>query len=109
MTGTLPLSAVTSRPGSWVVALVAALSCLAPARASAHPVPFSYLDVHLDVDAIRVTLVAHIFDLAHDLNVTAPEQLLDANVVQQRANALTTLLTPRFELATEGRALTPKW
>ena len=92
-----------------VVALVAALSFLAPARASAHPVPFSYLDVHLDSGQIRVTLVAHIFDLAHDLNITAPEQLLDANVVSQRASAMTTLLTPRFELAAEDRVLVPKW
>jgi hydrogenase/urease accessory protein HupE len=48
-------------------ALAAAAWLLAASPASAHPVPFSYLDVRVEQGAIDVTLVAHVFDLAHDL------------------------------------------
>lgn len=47
-------------------ALAAAAWILAASPASAHPVPFSYLDVRIEPHAIDVTLVAHVFDLAHD-------------------------------------------
>ena len=47
-------------------ALAAAAWLLAASPASAHPVPFSYLDVRIEPHAIDVTLVAHVFDLAHD-------------------------------------------
>jgi hydrogenase/urease accessory protein HupE len=89
--------------------LLAALALLAPAPATAHPVPFSYLDVHLDPDVINVTLVAHIFDVAHDLNVTPPEALLRADVVARSAAAMETMLAPRFTLTADGRPLTPRW
>ena len=49
---------------------------LVAARVSAHPVPFSFVDVHIDRNALNVTLVAHIFDLAHDLNVTPQEAIM---------------------------------
>ncbi len=45
--------------------------------AAAHPVPFSYLDVQIEPDAINLTLVVHVFDAAHELGVNPPELLLD--------------------------------
>src|SRR5689334_15086370 len=54
--------------------LLVAAVVLVAARADAHPVPFSFLDLHVERDAIDATLVAHIFDLAHDLNVDPPER-----------------------------------
>jgi hydrogenase/urease accessory protein HupE len=89
--------------------LIAALLMLAATPVAAHPVPFSYLDVRLDRDAIRVTLVAHIFDVAHDLNITPPEELLKADVVARSAAAIEAMLGPRFALTADGRPLTPRW
>ena len=79
------------------------------ARADAHPVPFSYLDLRLEPDKIEGTLVAHIFDLAHDLNVDPPERLLEPSVIRTSAPAVIALLAPRLTVASAGRALTPTW
>jgi hydrogenase/urease accessory protein HupE len=48
-------------------ALAAAACLMAAGPASAHPVPFSYVDVRIEPHAIDVTLVAHVFDLSHEL------------------------------------------
>ena len=82
---------------------------LTPSRAAAHPVPFSYLDVHLDGRALTATLVVHIADLANDLKITPVEDLLKPEVVNPRASAMTTMLTPRFAVRADGRLLTPIW
>jgi hydrogenase/urease accessory protein HupE len=82
---------------------------LTATRAYSHPVPFSYLDVRMRGASIDVTLVAHIFDLAHDLNLSPAEELLKPEVVRERASTMTAMLTPRFSIGTDGRALTPRW
>src|SRR5256885_6320426 len=84
-------------------------STLFPYTTLFRSVPFSYLDVHVGAGALEVTLVAHIADLAHDLGVISPEDLLKSDVVRQRAGAMTALLTPRFEIAADGQRLTPTW
>jgi hydrogenase/urease accessory protein HupE len=91
------------------LALVALVPMLVPTPVAAHPVPFSYLDVRLEREAVAVTLVAHIFDVAHDLNLTPPEALLKADVVGPRAAAIATMLGSRFSLAADGRPLVPRW
>ena len=89
---------------AWLVAL------LAMARpAAAHPVPFSYLDFHLDAATLRGTLTVHVFDAAHDLGVDPPERLLDARVAADRAAALQALLASRLSLAGDGRPLRIAW
>jgi hydrogenase/urease accessory protein HupE len=82
---------------------------LAASPASAHPVPFSYLDVQLQPAALDVSLVAHIYDLGHDMKVAPIEQLLDPTLVEQRERAMQAMLTPRLELFADGRRLTPEW
>jgi len=77
--------------------------------AVAHPVPFSYLDVQLQPSALEVSLVAHDFDLGHDLGISPVEPLLDPTLVEQRAKAMQLMLAPRLELAVDGRVLTPEW
>ena len=96
------------KPLSCAVVLSAIALAMA-GDASAHPVPFSFVDVRIDKNALNVTLVAHIFDLAHDLNLTPQEDLLKTDVVRQRAAAMETMLTPRFWVAADGRRLTPQW
>jgi len=82
---------------------------LTSASASAHPVPFSYLDLRLQPNAIDGTLVAHVFDVAHDLNVDPPEKLLDPSFVSQRAGAIIELLSPRLMLSANGQPLRGEW
>jgi hydrogenase/urease accessory protein HupE len=77
--------------------------------AAAHPVPFSYLDLRLDGSVLEGTLVAHIYDVAHDLNIEPPDQLLDPGVAAAREPAIEQLLAPRFQVAADGRVLTPLW
>ena len=63
--------------------VAASIWLLTAGVASAHPVPFSYLDVRIEPNAIDVTLVAHVFDLSHDLG--------------------------SLEIAADGRALAAPW
>ncbi len=88
---------------------LAAVSLAFAAPAQAHPVPFSFLDVRLDGDAIDGVLVVHIFDAAHDLNVATPEQLLDATFLAAHAPEIVALLAPRLSFAADGRALPAAW
>ena len=75
----------------------------------AHPVPFTYLDLRLTPGAIEGTLVAHIFDLGHDLNIDPAERLLDPAVATQQAAAIAQLFTGRLTVAADGVTLTPQW
>jgi hydrogenase/urease accessory protein HupE len=75
--------------------------------AAAHPVPFSYLDIHLQPEGIEVALVVHVFDLAHDLQIEPPGRLLDARLAAERADAIRALLMPRLQLIADRRTLNP--
>ena len=87
--------------------IVAAL-CV-PRAALAHPVPFSYLDLRLQGATIEGVLVAHIFDLAHDLKIEPAERLLDPAVAAQQSRAIADLFAGRLSIAADGRAMTPQW
>jgi len=78
------------------------LGYLAP-PVHAHPIPFSYLDLRLNDGQIEGTLVAHIEDLAHDLNVDPPRALLDAKVVESKKQAIAELILARLGLLADGR------
>jgi hydrogenase/urease accessory protein HupE len=77
--------------------------------AHAHPVPFSYLDLRLQQDAIQGTLVVHIYDAAHDLNVEPMEKMLDPAVAAQQSAALARMLGARFTVTADGRPLAAEW
>ena len=87
---------------------VAAILVLASA-ASAHPVPFSYLDLHVQQSTVEGTLVAHITDLAHDLNIASAERLLDPAVASQQSQAFAALMNGRLRVTADGRQLMPEW
>ena len=78
--------------------------CL-PFVASAHPVPFSYIDVRIQQGAIDVVAVAHTFDLANDLKIQPPERLLDAQTLTSQAGAIGQLLNSRLQISADGAAL----
>ena len=83
--------------------------CLCPGTAAAHPVPFTYLDLRLQPGAIEGTLVAHIFDLGHDLHIDPAERLLDPAVAAQHSAAIVQLFASRLTLVADGVPLTPQW
>jgi hydrogenase/urease accessory protein HupE len=94
------------RTTSGLILLTAVLLAL---PASAHPVPFSFLDIQLQRSAVDISLTIHIFDIAHDLGVTPMERLLDPAILAQRTDAIRALLTPRFQVSADGMPLTFEW
>ncbi|MGE5814207.1 MAG: HupE/UreJ family protein [Acidobacteriota bacterium] len=93
-------------PRSTFAPLLVAIPLLfSAARASAHPVPFSYLDIRLEANEAEVTIVAHVFDIAHDLHVDHPETLLDERTLAARSDDLRTQLASRLQLAADGEPL----
>jgi hydrogenase/urease accessory protein HupE len=86
------------------------LAALAWARGvDAHPVPFSYLDLRVKADVIEATVVVHIFDAGHDLNIDPADRLLDPRVVAGNSAALARMLAARVHISADGRTLTPQW
>jgi hypothetical protein len=66
---------------------------------AAHPVPFSYVDVRIASGEIDLTVVAHMYDVAHDLRIDPSDRLLDASFVAQHADQLIALVRDRLQLA----------
>jgi hydrogenase/urease accessory protein HupE len=87
-----------------VVVLVIAVA----APASAHPAPFSYLDIVFRDGRIDGTLVVHIIDAAHELGIAPPERLLENAVAENERQRLAGILGPRLQLETDRR-LIPQW
>ena len=85
------------------VLVIALLGVAAPV--AAHPVPFSYLDVHIQPGTLELTLVAHVFDVAHELGIEPSERLLDPVVLGPQAKTIVALLQRRLQVATDGLRL----
>ena len=86
------------------VAAIVATALVWARGASAHPAPFSYLDLRISAGRIDTTLVAHIFDLAHELNLP-PNDLLDPSVARAHAAEIESILGRRLSLRIGGRAV----
>jgi hypothetical protein len=92
------------------IAVLAALLALLPASpASAHPAPFSYLDLHLDASGLSGTLVVHDLDAAHDLGVQNADSLLVPAEAARFRDALIALLSPRLQLTVDGTLANISW
>ena len=89
------------------IGLLAALCLSLAVPASAHPVPFTFVDVRLQPGAMELTLVAHIFDVAHDLGIQPQEQLLQPGPLGARAADVIGLLRDRLHFTADGTALGP--
>src|SRR5258706_2458376 len=89
-----------------ISAALAFLFVIGPATpTAADGMPFSYVDIRIEQDAIELTLVARVVDAAHDLEIQPPEKLLDASVLSRRGDALIWLLRSRLRLAAGDRFL----
>jgi hydrogenase/urease accessory protein HupE len=75
--------------------------------ALAHPVPFSYLDLRLQPGRVELSIVVHMFDLGHDLQVDPADRLLDGAFLATKQDAIVALLAPRIQLIADGVALMP--
>ena len=84
--------------------IVLCLTCLVGtcAHADAHPVPFSYIDIHPEPGVLDVTIVAHAFDLAYELKVQPPEALLNQDTLKAQRDAIARLLRDRLRIAADG-------
>lgn len=92
------------------LAIVLSALALWPNAAAAHPAPFTYLDVRLRPGAVDTILVAHAFDLAHDLKVDSQERLLDPAYLRSREAEIAQLMTDRILLGITGGPLKPgRW
>jgi hydrogenase/urease accessory protein HupE len=87
------------------LALAIVGTVLTASHVSAHPAPFSYVDVTIGERQVDVALVAHVFDVAHELGVQPPEILLDAKQLAALGDEIVARLLPRFGLAADGRSL----
>ena len=85
--------------------LVALLAFAQPV--AAHPAPFSYVDLRLQPGQLDLTLVVHVFDVAHDLSFEPPERLFDMTVLGERRTAILEMFRPRLRVAVDGRELPP--
>ena len=83
-----------------------AMLVLLSGRLSAHPAPFSYLDVVFRDGGIRGTLVIHLIDAAHELGLEPAA--LNRDVVRERSQQLGEILRPRILLRSSHR-LEPEW
>jgi len=97
---------------SWSIrlaVLVATGLAVTWSAAEAHPIPFSYLDLRLGEGEIEASLVVHIIDLAHDLEIDPPERLLDPAVSAEHADAMADLVERRLQIASGERSFSPDW
>lgn len=87
---------------------VAAIVLLCASRVSAHPAPFSYLDIAFRGGNIEGSLTVHVIDIAHELNVTPAERVLDPEFLARERQRILDVLTSRISLSTD-RPLTIAW
>ena len=75
---------------------------------SAHPAPFSFLDVVIRDNSIEGTLVLHVVDVAHDLGIDPADRLLAPGEAARIRDRIVALITPRITLMTD-RVLSIEW
>ncbi len=88
---------------------LALATVLAAMPVDAHPVPFSYVDVRLEAEALAGALVVHVVDVAHELRIEPAERLLDIATVDAHQAAIVDLLSARLRLEADGEPLAVRW
>src|SRR5688572_3080566 len=89
-----------------VILVVFAATLATATSAYAHPAPFSSVDVRMADAAVELTVVAHVFDVAHDLGLAQMERLLDPAGLSAHADAVTRLLDGRLRVTVDGTRVT---
>lgn len=82
--------------------LLALALCLVPRVVSAHPAPFSFVDLVIRDAGVDGTLVLHVVDVAHDLGIEPADRLLDTAEIERTRDRVVALLAPRMGIRTNG-------
>ena len=98
----MPAVALAKAGSRFGLVLLLLLAC---SPAFAHPAPFSYLDVYLSGRSIEGTLILHDFDVAHELGVGTPDDLLDPGTLHQDAPRITEFVLRRLQFIIDGRSV----
>ncbi|BBC74383.1 HupE/UreJ protein [Altererythrobacter sp. B11] len=77
--------------------LACLLLLLLATPASAHPAPFSYLDLDLRDGAIEGSVTFHVIDGAHDLGLSQPRRLLEPAVLTAEEATIERVLAARLQ------------
>lgn len=91
-----------------LLATAALLAWLA-APARAHDQPYSFVDLRLSDRGLQGSVVAHVFDLAHEIGLATPDSLLDPARANAASEALSRILGSRMSLRADGRPLELRW
>ena len=91
----------------WRTLLALLALCLA-SHVTAHPAPFSYLDVDVQPDGIEGTVRVHMIDIAHELALPDATVLLHQHGNARQEEAIKRLIDERLHIIGEGR-LAPVW
>lgn len=75
----------------------------------AHPVPFSYLDLHLNAQTVTGALVVHDFDVSYELGLPSQDLLLDSAAVERYRPELIEILSPRLSLRLDEQTASITW
>lgn len=75
------------------------------APVSAHPAPYSYLNLRLNQGQLEASLVVHVIDLAHELDITPVEALLDSSRANSLKETIQNLLRPRLLIEADGQPI----
>jgi hydrogenase/urease accessory protein HupE len=67
------------------------------------------VDARLDRSTLEVTIVMHVFDVAHELSLEPPDVLLDAEAARTRADAIRRLVLSRLSFNVDGQPVTVTW
>lgn len=86
--------------------LGAAFALMASASSvAAHQSPFTYLDIRVQPSGLEVSLIAHAFDIAHDIGVERPERLFEEATLRDRVPRMAALLADRMTFRIDGRTV----
>ena len=84
-----------------LVGLLVVLGVAAPV--SAHPAPFSFVDLRIQATSLDVEVVIHAFDVAYELGIDQPDLALDLAVLGPGTQRLAALLRDRLQILVDGR------
>ncbi|MBI3049468.1 MAG: HupE/UreJ family protein [Acidobacteria bacterium] len=85
--------------------LLVAVAVLWSARdGSAHPAPFSFLDLVIRGDGVHGTLVLHVVDVAYELTIEPAERLLEPDEIARTRERVFALVEPRLRVRTDVEA-----
>jgi hypothetical protein len=86
---------------SRIPSLIGLLVLLAAPAASAHPAPFSFLDVVIRDDGVHGTLALHVVDIAYELKIDPADRLLEPAEIARTRERVVALLEPRMRVRTD--------